>query len=105
MFGVARANLEQVAVLAGDVMDLQDFGDPRQLDGGGHVGPVVGRTHRHERQEAPADHMRVDEGDVVANDAFGLELPKALENGGWRQSNGLRQLSLRSSGVVLKDVH
>ena len=31
MLGIARAHLEQVAVVAGDVVDLEDFGDAGEL--------------------------------------------------------------------------
>ena len=89
MFGIARANLEQVAILAGDVVDFQDFWNARQLSCRGHVWTEVFSADGDEGQKASIDGVRVDKGDVIFDDALGFELPEALQDGRWRQSNGL----------------
>ena len=69
-----------------------------------HVGTVFGGPHGDERQHAPVDHVRVDQRDVILDNALGFELPQALEDGGRRQADSLRELRLSGSGVVLKNI-
>jgi len=104
MLGVTGADLEQVAIVAGDVMDLEDFGDSGELVGRRHLRAVLRGPHGDERQHAPVDHVRVDKCDVILDNALGFELSQAFENRRGRQTHGLCQLSLRGSGVVLKNI-
>ena len=89
MLRIARADLEQVTVVAGDMMDFEDFRDARQLVGRRHVRAVLGRPDRDKRQHAAVDHVRVDQRDVILDNALGFELPKAFEDGGGRQTTAL----------------
>ena len=104
MLGIARADLEQVTIVAGDVMDLEDFGDAGELVGRRHVRTVLRGPDRDKRQHAAVDHVRVDKRDVILDNALGFELPQALEDRRGRQTNGLGQLGLGGSGVVLKNI-
>ena len=104
MLGIARADLQQVAIVARDVMDFEDFRNARELVGRRHVRPMLRRPHRHERQHAAIDDVRVDQRDVILDNALRFELPQAFEDGRGRQPNGLRKLGLGGSGVVLKNI-
>ncbi len=50
------------------------------------------------------DHVRVDQRDVILDNALGFELSQALENRGRREPDGLGKLGLSGSGVVLKNI-
>ena len=43
-------------------------------------------------------------GDVLADRAFGLELPDALQHRRWRQSHGFGDVGLGRPGVFLKNL-
>jgi hypothetical protein len=101
---VAGAYFQQIAVLAGDVVDFENLRDARQLVGGGHVGTVLGGAHRDEREHAAVDDVRVDKGDVIPDNALGLEFAKAFEDGGGCKTNGLGELGLGRPRVVLKNI-
>ena len=81
MLGITGAHLEQIAIVAGDVMDFEDFRNSGELVRRRHFRPVLGCPHRHKRQHAPVDHVRVDQRDVILDNALRFELAQALEHG------------------------
>ena len=104
MFGIPRANLEEVTVITRDVMHFEDFRDARQLVGRGHVRTMLGGSHGDKSQHAPIDHVRVDQRDVILDNALGFQFSKTLEDGRRCQPDGLGKLRLSRSGVVLKNI-
>ena len=104
MLSVARADLEEIAIVAGDVMDFEDLGDAGQFNGRRHVGAVLGAPDGNEREHASIDDVRVDQRYVIPDNALGFELSQPLEDGRWRQTNGFGELGLCGSSVVLKDI-
>ena len=105
VLGVAPAELDQVAVLAGQVMHFEHAGDLREQ----LAGPIrhverTGRPDRHERQLAQADGLGIEQRRVARQDALGLQLPQPLEHRRRRQPDRTRDVSLRHPGVRLNHV-
>ena len=105
VLGVAPAELDQVAVLAGQVMHFEHTRNLRdQLAGPIRHVERTGRPDRHEGQLAQADRLGIEERRVARQDALGLQLPQPLEHRRWRQPDRSRDVSLRHPGVRLNNV-
>ncbi len=105
VLGVAPAELDQVAVLAGQVMHFEHTRNLRdQLAGPIRHVERTGRPDRHERQLAQADGLGIEQRRVARQDALGLQLPQPLEHRRRRQPDRTRDVSLRHPGVRLNHV-
>ena len=71
MLGVVRAHLDEVAVVAGDVMHLEDFGELGERLRDPILGPGFVAANRHEGEQPQAEGLRVDLGGVA------LRMPRA----------------------------
>jgi len=89
VLGVARADLQQVTIVTGDVVHFEDFGNAGQFVRGRHLGAVLGRPNGNKGQHAPFDHVRVDQRDVILDNALGFELPQPFENCRWSKTDSL----------------
>ncbi len=104
MLGIARADFEQQAVIAGDVMNLEDLGNGRErLRDARFAGPV-GRAQGHKSQQPLIERFRIEMCRIVADHAASFELAEPLENSRWRKAHNPCDLSLRNPGVVLEEV-
>ena len=81
MLGIMRAHLDEIAVVAGDVMDLEYFGELGQRLRDPILGPGFVAANRHEREQPQAEGLGIDLGGVSAEDATGLELADPLLDG------------------------
>ncbi len=81
MLGVVRAHFDEITVVAGDVMDLEDFGELGQRLRDPILGPGFVAADRHEREQPQAEGLADRLGGVSAEDATGLELADPLQDG------------------------
>ena len=79
MLGVACADLDQVAVVAGDVVRLQDFGKFGEGTRDAILRAGFVASNRYEGEQAQAERLRVDVCRVALENATSFELPHALE--------------------------
>ena len=79
MLGVARADLDQVAVVAGDMVRFEDFRKLREGTGDAILRARFIASNRHEGEQAQAEGLRVDVRRVALEDAASFELPHSLE--------------------------
>src|SRR5512143_1249027 len=100
---VDGAHLDEIAVFASDVVDLEHLGclGDRLRHAVGSV--RIGRPHEHERQQAEADGGRIDQRGVTAHDAALLELADALEDRRRSQPDLPCELGVRRPAVFLKN--
>src|SRR5579884_2420281 len=80
--GVRGAHLDEVAVLAGDVMHLLHLGDAREQGAGLRRAERLVRADEDEGQQAEVHRVGVNARLVAAQDAARFELADALEDGG-----------------------
>ena len=78
MLGVVRAHFDEITVVAGDVMDLEYFGELGQRLRDPILGPGFVAADRHEGEQPQAKGLGIDLGGVAAEDATGLELADPL---------------------------
>lgn len=102
MLCVSRANLDQVAVVARNVMDLQHFRAIGQRLGYALIGRSLVAPDCDERQQAQAKSLRVDLRTIAANDASCFEFPDSLENSRGSEPNRSGNVDLGLAGVCLK---
>ena len=104
MLRIAGPHLQQKAVLAGDVMDLEHFGDLRQRLRRRLLRAVFAGAHGDKGQQRAIGDVRIDRGDVFADDAPRFELAHALQDGRRRQAHGLGDVGLGRPRVFLKNL-
>ncbi len=102
VLGVAGPDLQQVAVVARDVMELQHLWTLRERPRDAIVAGRLFALDRHERQHRLIDGMGVDEGGVTPDDPSAFEFPNPFEDGGRGQSDGAGDFRLRYPSVILK---
>ena len=104
MFGVPRAHLDQIAVVAGDMVDFEHFG----MIGKGLRDAVPGTEfiapNGDERQQSEAERLGVDLRRIAAKDSTGFELSHALQHGGRRQAHGPGDFDLGFPRVGLEEI-
>ena len=104
MFGIARADFEQQAVIAGDVMNLEDFGHgSERLRDTRFAGPIGG-AQGDKSQQPLIERFRVEVRRIAADHAPAFELAQPLENGRGRKAHQPCDFSLGDPGVVLEEV-
>src|SRR6187200_2264917 len=104
VFGIAATHFHQVAVLAGDVVDLQDLGDLGQkLAGVGRADALVDPNEDEGEQTQP-EGVRIETGLVAAQDPAGLELAQALEHRRGRHVDLAGDLGVGHASVFLNDL-
>ena len=101
---IARADLQQQAVIAGDVMDLQDFGNGSQRLGDARFGGPIGGAQGDEGQQPLIERLRVQMRRIAANHAPAFELPQPFEHGRGGKAHDPRDFGLGDTGVVLEEV-
>jgi hypothetical protein len=77
---VAGANLDQEAVVAGDVMNLEHLRRLGELPANPVLTGDFGRADRDERQHPQVGRPRVDLGGIALDDAARFELPHPLQH-------------------------
>ena len=80
MLGVACADLDQVAIVAGDMVRFENFGKLREGAGNAILRTGLIASNGNEGEQAQAEGFRVDVCRVALEDAAGFELPDSLEN-------------------------
>jgi hypothetical protein len=81
MLGVVRAYFDEITVVAGDVMDLEYFGELGQRLRDPILGPGFVAADRHEGEQPQTKGLGIDLSGVSAEDASGLELANPLQDG------------------------
>src|SRR5204862_1156887 len=100
---VPGADFHEEAVLARDVVHLEDLRDlGEQLRRRDPAGPVV-RSDERESDQAELDRVRIDSRGVALHDSLLFELPDPLEDGGRGEADLPRDLGVRGTGVSLQD--
>lgn len=103
MLGIARPDLHQVTILAGDVMDLEDLGICGQCLRDMVVGRPFSTPNSYKGEHPLLNGARIDLGDVPADDASRLELADALEHSRGSHPDGASDFGLGLPGIFLKD--
>src|SRR5262245_64259199 len=102
MVVIADDHLQQVIVLAGQEVTLENF--RHLLDPAGklfdRVRTMMREHHVDETQQIEPDSLSSDDGRVTVNDAALLELPQSLLQPGTRQMEAPRQRGGRCSRVA-----
>ena len=99
---IAGADLQQKAIIAGDLMRFEYFRDRGQrVAHPRFAGPVRG-PDCDEGEQPLIERPGIEHGHVVADDAACLELAKTLEHRGWCQTHGPGNFRLWDSRVLLK---
>ena len=104
VLGVARAHFDEVAVVAGDVVDFEDFGQLRQRLGDAVLGSGLVAADGDEGEQPQAERLGIDLGGVAPERAAGFELANPFQHRRRRQADGPRNLYLRLAGVVLQEL-
>lgn len=104
MLGVSRADFDQVTVVAGNVMNLEDLRKLGERLRNAILGASLVAANGNVREEAEAKYLGIHYRGVTLQRASGLELPNALEHCGRRQADGAGYLNLCLAGVGLKEV-
>lgn len=104
MLGVPRANFDQIAVLARDMMDFEHFRQPRQLAGDVVVARRLLAANSDEGEHAAIDDPRIDVGGIASNDPPRLEFSEPLQNGRRRQPDGAGDIHLRLPRIRLENL-
>ena len=81
MLGVMRSHLDEIAVVAGDVMHLEYFGELGERLRDPILGPGFVAPNRHEGEQPQAESLGIDLGGVSTENATGLELADPLQDG------------------------
>ena len=104
MLGVARAHLEQQAIVARNVVDLEHFRNRCQArrDATFFVADDAD-PDRDERQHAQVDGVRIHERDVASENPSHFQLADPLHDGGWREADSLGDVGLGDARVVLEE--
>jgi len=104
MLRIARADFDQVAVLARDVMQFEHLGQfhERLSDAVVRLGIGLVASHRHERKQTEPERPRVHLGAVPLDHSSSFQLADALEHGGWREPDGAGDVHLGFAGIGLK---
>jgi hypothetical protein len=102
VLGVARPNLEQIAVVSGDVMQLENLRTLRQRVRNAVVARRLVAPDSDEGEHRLVDGVRIHERGVSLNDAASLEFPDPLKDCRGGEPDNARYVSLRYSGVFLK---
>src|SRR5262245_11072157 len=103
MFGVARPNLDQVAVVAGHEVDLEHFGEGGERLRDALLAWAFGASNRDKRQHALTQGTRIDLGSVPPDDPAGFQLTNPLEDGRWRQPDRPSDIGLSLARIALKN--
>src|SRR5262245_55525500 len=102
--GVLRPDLQEIAILAGDIVQLLHLGQRRQLASRPMTpDPVVG-PHKDEGGQAQTDRGRVDANLVAQDDALLLQLRKALEDRRRNQADASSDFGVRRPRVLLEQL-
>lgn len=104
MLGVSRPDLDQVTVVARDMVNLHHLGALRQRAGDRVVTGRLLAPNRHKGEEPLVQRARVEQGRIAANDPPSLELANPLHDGRRRQANDPGNLCLRFARVQLKQI-
>ena len=102
MLGVAGAHLDEVAVVARDMVHFEDFRQLREGLGNPILGSGLVAAKRDEGEKTQAERLGVDLGGVTAEGAARLELSNPFEHRRRREADDPRNLYLRLAGVVLQ---
>ena len=87
VLSISGANLQQVAVIARDVMQLEHLRALRQRVGDAAVSRGLLGSDRHKSQHRLIEGVGIDEGGIPTDDAARFELANALKDSGRSQPN------------------
>src|SRR5258708_39096987 len=104
VLGVARADLEQVTVVAGDVVQIQHLGALRQRMRDAIVAERLLAPDGDESQHRLLELTRIDQGGVALDDPPAFELANSLQTSGRGQHSDPGDDSLGASGIFLKKI-
>ena len=104
MFGVVRADFDQIAVVAGDVMHLEDFRKLGKCLGNPVLGARLVASDGNEGQQPEAERLGIDLGGVALERTAGFELANPFEDCGRCQTDGARDLDLGFASVCLEEL-
>jgi hypothetical protein len=106
VFGVARADFNQVTVFASDVMHLENFREIHQRLRNPiiRVGIAFITSHGHEGEQAKANGPRIYLRAVPLKDAARFELADSFENSRRGEANGPGDVDLGLPGIRLESL-
>jgi len=102
VLGIARANFQQKAIIAGDLMRFEYFRDRGQRVAHPRFAGAVRGPDCDEGEEPLIERSGIEHRHVVTDDTACLELANALEHRGWREADSPGDFRLGNSRVVLK---
>ena len=102
MLGISCADLDQIAVVACNMMHFKHFGAVRKGSRDVLVGRGVVAPDSNEREEPEAESLRVDLGTVAADHTPSFELANPLENRRGGQTDRTGDVDLCFAGIRLE---
>src|SRR5260221_3516154 len=104
VFRVAGPDLEQVTVVAGHMVQLEDFRALRQRVRDAVVAGRLLAADGDERQHGLLELPRIDQGRVALDDPTAFQLPDTLQDSRRGQTDNPGDVGLRYSGVFLQKI-
>jgi hypothetical protein len=105
VFGVSRTNLDEEAIVTGDMMHLEYFGHFRQFAADALFAGHFGGRNSDKGKERLAEGTRIDDRGIAPDHTPGFELSDALHHGRWRKADLSGHVHLGHTAVQLKHVH
>ena len=102
MLRVSCPDLDQIAVVACNMMHFKHFRAVSKGSGNVLIGRGLVAADRDERQESEAESFRVDLCAVAANHTSSFELANPLENSRWGQPHRPGDVDLCFAGIRLE---
>ena len=104
MLGIACANFDEIAVLAGDMMDLEDLRAVGEQTAHVVVSERLLALNRDEGKHPLINDVRIDLRRIAFDHSASFELPDPFEDGGRRQTDIPGDVGLGFPGVCLKNL-
>lgn len=104
MLDIARANFDQIAVLAGDMVDLEHLSAVREQSAHVVVPEWFLTPDRDEGERPLVDDVRIDLRRIAFDDTASFELPDPFKDGRRRQPDVAGDIGLGFPGVCLKNL-
>ena len=102
MLGISCADLDQIAVVACNMMHFKHFGAISKGSGDVLIGRGLVAADRDECQKGEPESFRVDLCAVAANHTSSFELANPLENSRWGQPHRPGDVDLCFAGIRLE---
>jgi hypothetical protein len=103
LFGVPRPNLDQIAVVARNMVYFEHFWELSERTGNLVIAGRFAALDRHERQHPLVNRAGIDLCHIATQDAAALQLAHPLQDGGRSQTDRSGNIDLGLTSICLKN--